>query len=135
MAHYVTPAELRVELDLEADDTASLSDAKANRQIRIAEALVERALGPYSRQTSGPQEGRLIAEADVGAWQWEALTDAVKALAARLYRSPELLGPRFQTVSGPDFSYSGPLGPVLGSEVPALLNASGLVVRSARAHR
>lgn len=133
-AHYVTREEVRVELGLDPDDDVRLPDAEADRLIRTAEILVEAALGRRPRQPVGsPQEGRSIAEADVDAYQWTALRSAVTALAARLKRSPDLLGPRFESASGPDFSYSKPTGPTFGSEVVALLRASDLVPTGARA--
>lgn len=130
MAHYVTRQEVRVELGLDPDDVAALSDAAADRLIRLAESVIEQALGPYPTDVT---LGLKIVEADVDAWRYERLKGAVLSLAARIHTQPSLLSPRYQSVSGPSFSYSGPIGPVLGDEISAQLNGTGLVIRGARA--
>lgn len=130
MADYVTPEEVREALDLEPDDKAGLSDARAARLIRFAQALVENALGGASVDGT---TGRKVAEADVLPWQWELLQAAVATLAARLERNPALIDEQaFESVSGPDFSRSKPTGSTYGGEVNALLRASGLQPTGAR---
>jgi hypothetical protein len=130
VGHYIDIAEMRTELGVDATE---LPDAAAAKLRRNAETLIDQALGPYTVLESGDQQGRKIAEADVAAWRWEAIREATLALAERLHAKPELAGPRYSNVSGPDFSVSGPIGPTYGSTVAALLNRSGLVIRGARA--
>lgn len=130
MADYITAEELRAEAEV---PKAALSDAKAAKLIRTAQTLVELALGRGPRQASGPQEGRLIAEADVQPYQWENLKACVAVLAARIFRQPDLVAGGWESVSGPDFSRSGPMGRIFGDEAAALLKATDLVPRSARA--
>jgi hypothetical protein len=128
---YVTEAELRERL---GKDEAALSDAALLRLARFAQALVENSLGSLPRHTSGPQEGLKIAEADVAAYQWEALREAVISIVQHLDANPGVLGgARFDEVSGPDFSYSGATGKLWGDEAPTWLRTSGLVPTGARA--
>ena len=132
MAHYVTREELRKAAD---DATAqALPDSLADRLIRLAEAIVENALGDRARHTEGPQEGLKIAEADVAPWQWERLKESICAIGAHLYRNPDLVrGIVWDSVSGPDFSRSGGTGAIFGNEGTILFASTGLMPRGARA--
>jgi hypothetical protein len=131
VADYITADELRTEAEA---SPAALPDAKAAKLIRYATTLVENTLGPRLRQTSGPQEGLKVAEADVAPYQWEMLRQAITVLGARLFHHPELTeGLRFDSVSGPDFSRSGGVGRVFGDEALALLEAANLRPTGARA--
>lgn len=131
MAAYIDADELRAEAEA---SKAALPDEKAAKLIRYATTLVENVLGDIPRKTSGPQEGLKIAEADVEAWQFEKLKEAIAVLASRLYHNPELTeGVVFDSVSGPDFSRSGGVGRLFGSEAAALLDATGLRPTGARA--
>lgn len=123
--HYVTTAALAAAI--------GVSEPEAEKLLDRTEALIDNALGPYAVHASGPAEGRKIAAADVNAWQYERLQEAVVALARRLNDNPGLGGPEYESISGPDFSVSGAKGPVYGAEVAGILSSSGLVVRSARA--
>jgi hypothetical protein len=131
MADYITAEELREEAEA---SKAALPDAKAAKLIRYATTLVENALGPRRRATSGPQEGLKVAEADVASWQWTKLREAIAVLGARLFHHPELTeGLVFDAVSGPDFSRSGGAGKVFGEEAIAILEASELRPTAGRA--
>lgn len=125
---YATPAELRAEP--EVPDTAT--DAELAPVIALAEDRIEDWLGARPRD---PETGRLVVEADVEAWQWTKLRRATVRLAARLFENPDALTPsRYESVSGPDFSKSGPTSPVAQiADVRIPLNASGLRIMGARA--
>lgn len=118
---YTTAANVRSELDV---DATALSDTAALRLIRTAESLIDQQLGSrWVDETTG----RKVVQADVDDWRWQKLTDATTVLAARLYEHPELLEQQYTSLSGPDFSRSGPIGPrLITPEIDALLNSSGL---------
>lgn len=120
---YTTEAALEAELN-----GVDMPTATAVGLIQDAEDLIDRALGGWP-----PDEttGRKIAQGDVEAWQWAKLSRATVKLAARLYRNPGLLSsPAYRSVSGPDFSFSGPQGggaaQIFGVQVLALLDDSCL---------
>lgn len=118
---YTTIAALRTET---ATDATSLPDATAIRLIVRAENLIDQALGGRWVDTT---TGRKVVQADIDLWRWNKIMDATTYLAARLYAHPDLLDQRYRSVSGPDFTVSGPLGPgLITNEIEALLNASGL---------
>lgn len=115
---YVTAAELRLEVGDEIDTD------RAQRLILDAEDLIDELLGvrPVNETT-----GRKVVAADVDGWRFTKLKRATLKLAVRLYREPGLTGRLWRSVSGPDFSFSGPLsGTEFGSDVEAVLNQSGL---------
>lgn len=124
---YCTTAQLVAELEVGSD--AVPDNAVATRTIEDAEDLIDRMLGGWFW---GPNEqtGRKVTQGDVMPWQWSKLTRATVKLAARLYRDPSVLDQVYQTISGPDFSASGPKGGALvkmiGVQVLALLDDSGL---------
>lgn len=116
--YYTTAANLNTELD------TTLDGARAVALIQDAEDLIDELLGfwPIDEDT-----GRKIVEDQVEAWQWEKLGRATLKLAAKLYRQPELVdGLQYKSISGPDFSFSGPVGSALGRQIIGLLNDSDL---------
>lgn len=117
---YATASQLRDELDI---DEAQLSNAQADRVLNDAEDLIDHLLGARSVDDT---TGRKVVSADVESWQFTKLARATVKLAARLTRDPTLNERFYATISGPDFSRSGPLGSPWGEDVEALLNASGL---------
>lgn len=138
--YYCTSNELRTELGLNAE---ALPDPIAIAKIQDAEDLIDRLLGGWAW---GEEEstGRKVVQGDVMPWQWAKLIRATVKLSARIYQQPDLLDQTYQTVSGPDFSFSGPKGGALvhmiGVQVLALLDDSGLRriagrARQGRRHR
>lgn len=118
---YSTVQLLRDELLVDDDQ---LTDQEAKRLILNTEDLVDDLLGGWQ-----PDEttGRKIVQADVDAWQWTKLQRATTLLAAEIYRNPEALtGRSWRSVSGPDFSFSGPLRGTIPRHIIAVLNDSGL---------
>lgn len=118
---YSTPGDVREELGL---TSTQLTDAAAAKLIAAAEILIDEALGarPVDEDT-----GRKVDPAAVEAWRWAKLQRASTLLAAEIHRRPEIRrGQRWRSVSGPQFSFSGPAGSELPDEVEALLNQSGL---------
>lgn len=66
---------------------------------------------------------------DVEDYQWAAISSATVRLAARLYKEPEIVdGRRWNSIGGPDFSVSGPVGGAVdfGRDVLIALRASRL---------
>jgi hypothetical protein len=133
MGIYATVAELRAEP--EVPDAAPPADATLEALLTQAEDQIDEWLGGWPLQTTGPSAGRKIAQTGVQAWQWAKLKRATLRLAARLYATPDILaGAQWQSISGPDFSKSGPAPATRRiSDVAAPLNASGLRVLGARA--
>jgi hypothetical protein len=127
---YTTIAALRTELDV---DSTVLPDDRALSLIEDAEDAIDSLLGGA---TSDPDpSGRKVDAADVDDWQFAKLGRATLKLAAAGYRQPDLLaGRQWQSVSGPDFSFSGPIGTQVSGQVLTLLNDSGLRRLSGRAH-
>lgn len=123
---YCTVTELRTELQV---DESALPEAAAIRVIEDAEDMIDRLLGGWFW---GPNEetGRKVTQGDVMGWQWAKLSRATTKLAARFHTTPGALDQVYQSVSGPDFSMSGPKGGALvsliGVQVLALLDDSGL---------
>ncbi len=119
---------------LNAELGTSLTAPQALPFILDAEAEIDRLLGAVPVDTS---TGRKVVQANVDAWQWVKLQRATVKLAAAIYRSPGLLtDARWQSVSGPDFSFSGPLSGAVsgvGRDVLNELNQSGLRRLSTRA--
>ncbi len=125
---YATTSDLRGALGL---DSEFLSDREAIRYVTAAEDIIDRMLGSYI-----PDEttGRKIVEADVEAWQWEKLGRATVALAELFHANPDLItDQRWNSVSGPDFSFAGPMGASVGAQVVALLDDSCLRMLGVRA--
>lgn len=125
MPTYQTAAALRTELGF---DATTLPDAAADKILLTAEDLVDGALGPRPVDIT---TGRRVVQANVEAWQWAKLQRATLKLAVGLYGNPNLAtGTRYRRVSGPDFSFSDPVGGggsvELGPEIEAILSASGL---------
>lgn len=123
--YYATEDELRTELGVAE---AVLSDAAAAILITDAELFIDLLIG--NRGISLPS-GRKVVEADVEAYQWTAVNRATVKLAADLYRNPKAYrGAQWKSVSGPDFSVSGPLFAAASSAAEAiagpLLTSSGL---------
>lgn len=131
MANYITAEELR---EAAETDEVELPDTKAARLIRIAEAVIENALGDRPVHSDGPQEGLKIAEADVAPWQWERLREAILSVGVHLFENPDVVkGIFWDSVSGPDFSRSGGTRKVFGNEGAILFASTGLMPRGARA--
>ena len=131
MANYVTVEELRTAAGV---SEAALPEHLANRIRRVAEAVVETALGGRAVHEDGPQEGLKIAELDVRPWQWERLCETILAIGAHLVENPDVLrGIYWDSVSGPDFSRSGGTRKVFGSEGALLFASTGLMPTGARA--
>ena len=118
--HYTSPDALRSELGV---DDETLADERALVLIENAEDAIDSLLGGYQ-----PDEttGRKIVEEDVEGWQWQKLSRATTKLAAKLYGDPNLFEVQWQSLSGPDFSRSGPIGSRIGAEILSVLNDSGL---------
>lgn len=133
MGYYATVAQLRAEP--EVPDVAPPDDATLEALIEQASEQIDEWLGPRGMITTGDAAGRLVDQDVVAAWQWTKLQRAVVRLAARLFATPDILtGSQWQSISGPDFSKSGP-APARRriADVVAPLNASGLRVTGARA--
>lgn len=126
MATYTTITDLRGHLGV---SSAVLSDAAATELIEQSEDVIDALLGvrPVSITT-----GRRVVQSEVLAWQWTKIKRATLLLAARIYSQPDLLDRQWHSISGPDFSFSGPIGSVLGQTVLAPLIASGLAVNTTR---
>lgn len=119
--YYCTAEEVRTELGVTAE---VLPDAQALKLILDAEDHIDMLLG---FRVVYPETGRKVEQADVQSWQWDKLSRATVKLAALLYTQPDAInGPRFRTMSGPDFSGSNPLGATIGQAIMTLLNGSGL---------
>lgn len=129
---YSTTALLRTQLGV---DFTVLSNTAATVLLSDACEIIDRLLGGWY-----PDEatGRKIDEDDVEAWQWAKLQRATTLLAARLHGNSALVEQFWSTVSGPDFSRSGPAGGslarILGVQTLALLDNSGLRRLAGRAH-
>ena len=127
--YYSAPSLVRAELDYTEQQ---LSDAAAEKIITEAEDAVDALLGGWVPDSS---TGRKISEGDVMAWQWGKLVRATTILAAKLVLEPDLLeGQQWRSVSGPDFSFSGPLSGRFPTRVIDLLNDSGLRKMIGQAH-
>jgi hypothetical protein len=119
--YYCTKDEVRTEL---AVDSSVLSDAAALKLILQTEDLVDDLLGGWPPDIT---TGRKILQANVDAWQWAKLNRATYLLAADVYANPaRYTGQAFRSVSGPDFSFSGPLQGQVPRPILAVLDASGL---------
>lgn len=119
--YYTTAAALRTELGV---TESVLPNDEAVRLIESAEDLIDADLGV---RKVDPTTGRRVVESEVEAWQWAKLGRATAKLAAAIYRTPDLLaGPGWKSISGPDFSYSGPTGSRFGPTIGALLDQTGL---------
>lgn len=131
MGIYATAAEVRAEP--EVPDAAADVDVEA--RIAQAEEWIDGKIAYLPIQDVGPSLGRRIVEADVGAIAWTKIKRATIRLAARLWENPKVLQPpAYGSVSGPDFSRSGPAS--VASRIPDViepLNASGLRITGARA--
>lgn len=130
---YATADELRDELELTIDQ---LSTAAAERQIRRAERLVDRLVGPRAVDAA---TGRKIVPTDLTQVQAEQLRDATVLLAAAVQRNPDAFAPAAgDRVKGPDFEIDKvrdgtPAGTVALREATALLDDADLRVLTARA--
>lgn len=120
-AYYTTADRLRTEAGV--NDT-TLTDDAAVPFLADASDIIDDLLGGYfPDQTTG----RKIAEADVDAWRWDTIVRAATKVAAQLYTSPDTFNAQqWKSVSGPDFSFSGPLTSPTPRIVLMLLNRSGL---------
>lgn len=119
--YYCTAEELRTELGVEQ---ATLPDPAAISLIETAEDIIDEDLGIGAVDDT---TGRRIIQASVEAWQFTKLKRATVKLAAFLHRNPGVLTQsRYRRVSGPDFSFSEPIGSLFGLEVELPLNQSGL---------
>ena len=119
--YYTTADNLRTELGI---DEATLGDTAATNIIMDAEDLIDHLLGfwPVDETT-----GRKIVEDDVETWQWDKLGRATVKLAAKLYSDSSVLeGRTWDSVSGPDFSFSGAIGSEVNSQVTMILDGTGL---------
>lgn len=118
---YTSPTDLRAELGV---SSTVLDDAAATKLIVDAEDLIDELLGV---RVVDETTGRKVVQSEVDGWRWTKLSRATVKLAARLHKEPGLTGRLWRSVSGPDFSFSGPLsGTEFGPLVEALLNQSGL---------
>lgn len=130
---YTTPGALRLELNMDEDDTDTLSDVAATKLILDAEDAVDAMLG-VGYLWVDEDTGRKVVEADVEGWQWSKLDRATAKMAAALYRDPTMMsGQRYNKITGPDFSREGPLGAQAGSQITALLDDSRLRRLTSRA--
>lgn len=119
--YYCTAQDLRDKLGL---DTTALSDAAAAAFIETAEDLIDEDLGarPIDETT-----GRKVVISDIETWQATKLKRATVNLAALLHAKPDLTDPgKYTEITGPDFSFKGPVGSRFGDTVDAPLNQSGL---------
>ena len=124
--YYITQAELEAELG-----GITLDAAEAVGIIQDAEDLIDSLLGFY---TPDSDTGRKIVEDDVEAWHWVKLGRATLKLAAKIYADPTILdGQQWNSVSGPDFSFSGRLSSQIPNQVIVLLNDTGLRRMTGRA--
>jgi hypothetical protein len=127
--YYTTAAALRTELGV---NSTVLPDATAERYIEEAEDAIDALIGGRIPDAT---TGRKILQGDFEAWQWTKLARAATLFSASLYNEPDLLsGPQWKSVSGPDFSFSGPLTGRIPSRVTDLLNDSGLRRTTGQAH-
>ncbi len=118
---YATITQLRTELGVTSTE---LDDAAATRLIDDAEDLVDAELG---RRPIDPLTGRAVNVATIAAWQLVKLRRATVKLAALLFYKPDLASEqRWKMVSGPDFTFSGTDGPLWGSLIVALIDATRL---------
>jgi hypothetical protein len=128
---YITIEELRSEAEA---TEVTMPDAMASRLLRLATAIIEKALGQRPIHEDGPQQGLKIAESDVLPWQWVRLRETVAVLGAHLFVNPDLVrGIYFDSVSGPDFSRSGGQGKIFGNEAALMFASTGLMPNAARA--
>ena len=127
-AFYGTVAALRTEVGV---DATVLTDVAAERLLRDASDHVDYLLGA---RYVDPVTGRKVVLADVEVWQFTRLARATVLLAARLWAQPALLSEvQYQSVSGPDFSFTGRQGSVLGAQFLATLTDTGLRRLTSRA--
>jgi hypothetical protein len=118
---YVTAGQLRTQLGV---TDVVLSDDAASVLIEDACDIVDQALGARSVDSD---TGRKVVESDVEAWQWLKLQRATLKVAARLYSQPvDPTGGRWNRMKGPDFEVEGRVGSLLGTDVEAVLDQSGL---------
>lgn len=148
---YATAEQLRVEVGLAADDTGSLSDADAARLIENAEDRIDSILPQRAWARPGarilPQPpatdpletlGRKVDPAQLDGWQADKLARATCKAAALERADPKAYaGQQWKSVSGPDFSYSGPTTKggqaALPEEVASLLVVARLIPATAKA--
>lgn len=127
--YYSTAALVRTELGYTSQQ---LSDAAAEKVIEEAEDTIDALLGGWVPDST---TGRKILQGDVEPWQWTKLRRATTILAAKLVLDPDLLGgQQWRSVSGPDFSFSGPLSGKLPGRVTDLLTDSALRRLTGQAH-
>lgn len=127
--YYSTAALVRTELGYTSQQ---LTDAAAEKAIEEAEDTVDALLGGWVPDSA---TGRKILEGDVDPWQWIKLRRATTILAAKIVLDPDLIGgQQWRSVSGPDFSFSGPLSGRIPGRVSDLLSDSGLRKMVGRAH-
>lgn len=125
--YYTTAEELRKFLSV---DKEVLPDAEAIDLIERAEDLIDDQLG---NRGVDEDTGRKVVPAEEDTWRAEKLAKATLEVAGVLYRDPGVESrQRVRSVSG-DISTSSPYGPAYGERAQALLSASGLAVRFARA--
>lgn len=96
--------------------------------IEDAEDIVDSLLGAWPPDADA-STGRKVIQTEVEPWQWNKLTRATTKVAARLYGDSGILdNAQWSSVSGPDFSLSGPLGGqavrVIGTQAAVLLDDS-----------
>lgn len=121
--YYAQPADLRAELGV---DSSVLDDDAALKLIADAEDVVDSLLGAWPIQIT---TGRKIDPTLHGilSWQIGKLTRATVKIAALVHATPDIFTQRqYTSVSGPDFTVSGPVSGLLGTHVLAILDSSGL---------
>ncbi len=102
--YYATAVELQAELGV---NSTTLPDESAKALIRSSEGEIDYLIGARPTDTT---TGRKVNSGDVEAWQWAKVKRATLIIASDLYRNADALkAPEWQSVSGPDFSFSGPL--------------------------
>jgi len=121
--YYTTAAAVQAE-----PGCSALDNGTVEALIVRAEDITDELLGAWSVDDA---TGRKIVQADVEAWQWQRLGRFVSRVAARLHTDVDVMGAgQWNSVSGPDFSFSGPLSggweQRLGSELVMVLNGTGL---------
>lgn len=105
-------------------DSSALDDVAAVALIEDAEDLVDRALGS---RLIDPVTGRKVVEDAVEAWQWGKVARATVKVARLLHANPDLALQEFEVVKGPDFEFRNRVGSLLGPQVDALLESTGLI--------
>lgn len=102
----------------------TMTDLAAASLLDDAEDVVDGLLGAWPID---PTTGRKIHLGQVQSWQADRLRRLTVKMAALLYDKPLLLDdPRWTSVRGPDFAFSGRIDDVLPRRITNLVNLTGL---------